>query len=584
MITNKANSKIKKEYLKLINVLKKEIYKKKDTIIMYNLYKNIITNNQLIIENITSNNSNDNNIHKNKNDLNSEYLLYINKLFDNSFKNINTNDFKLVDNVIYSVKTNNNFDNTELINTNNKETNDNNNAIANNNHQIIKNNIQNKKVIKIKKSLKPKVLKENEKKPKNQLGLYSFFNKEKTNDLSNSLKNDDIKNIENNNKSNMKNTIKFEKFQNEVKLNQNYLMHLKNYMINSKLSDIKKYNLTLPDIDNFNISNNAFNKKPDKNNVYNRRFIYIEESSTNAIKNEKIADIKKTSLSFKNPYKKDNIIVDYELDSEDEINDYYAEDLNSEKSKCNKITGADNSEDEDEEEEDEYNDDDNNKWIVDDCYISDEDNCFARANINNIDSSIKEKNININTNNNEDKTLHPNESKLNKLLDVRANYQKPIVINFKEYQQSLINYNINNIDNQEAFLNKQNINVNLLNNSAINDDKINLLSLVFKAKIFNLNMYKLDMNNNNNNVLNRNDNDYVFPLSNTNKNTNNISLDEINEHVNDIVNIVHYSFENSKEILKEIIYNQFKIKKKELDVFFNNNVYKTLCDKTKQVS
>lgn len=111
---------------------------------------------------------------------------------------------------------------------------------------------------------------------------------------------------------------------------------------------------------------------------------------------------KSDKISAKNPFKKDDMIVDYERDSDEEFEEINGEDVKSNEGE----------EDEEKEEKDEEEIDDAEQWIVPDGYLSKSE----------LDSCEEE--------GSEGKNVVKTKSII-ELMEIRKNYSKPIIINLK---------------------------------------------------------------------------------------------------------------------------------------------------------
>ena len=254
----------------------------------------------------------------------------------------------------------------------------------------------------------------------------------------------------------------------------------------------------------------------------NKKSIFFEGSNLNFIR----SNITKESniIKGKKPFEKDEIQIDYDLDSEEEYNEHNGEDVQSK-------------DDENEEKEEEEKDDDEEEeknWIVSDGYLSEDE----RSKL------VIEANDAVN---------------INKLLDMRIAYTKPVVLCLNRKYSST------------------NITFESTNNSII-ETKINQLKYELSARIFNPKLYKPPSD-----IIDNNEEEYEFPLNNVLKHEVLISsFNELDQYLPDIIRVVHTSFENNKDALKDIIFNQFKPKKKDLETFFSENVLKSRCMKTNQ--
>lgn len=238
---------------------------------------------------------------------------------------------------------------------------------------------------------------------------------------------------------------------------------------------------------------------------YSGKFIFFEGSIINQFRNLNASTKKTHIISCQNPFKKDTFAIDYDIDSEEEYNENNAEDLNS-----------DMKDDDDEEEELEEEEEDNQeeKWLVADDYLSEDENSRGAAAV----------------------PCQFNELLLNKVLDIRQNYSKPILFS------------------------------TTLGSELIAQEQLNQIKTLMQARVFSIKDAP------------------EFPLSTCTEGSGLQEENELIKYIEDVIRNIHYSFENSKDILKEKIFNQFKPKKKDIDQFFNMNVLKIKCNKTNEVS
>jgi len=136
-----------------------------------------------------------------------------------------------------------------------------------------------------------------------------------------------------------------------------------------------------------------------------RKFIYFQGSYVSKINIDKKSD----KIKPRNPFKKDEFIIDYDKDSDEEEAEENGEDLKS----------NDGDEEEEEKEDDE---EDQNKWIVPDGYLSENEVLLSdREEMENQDN-IKE-------------DFTGKAKNIFEIMDIRRTYQKPIIINFKSVDQ-----------------------------------------------------------------------------------------------------------------------------------------------------
>lgn len=284
------------------------------------------------------------------------------------------------------------------------------------------------------------------------------------------------------------------------------------------------------------IMTNLTNKASNTNNdaVY-KRCIFIEESNNNDFRNKITKQA--ISLSYRNPFKKDETVLNYDMDSDEERNEYNAEDIASEKESKNN-----NSEDSDQDSDnsnDDGNENNKNKWVVSDDYLSeDEVEEEARVKVN-----IKE-------------------SYINKLLDIRPNYIKPIVVEI-----------VNSSNNS---------------NTCSTNAKSEMVKSLFTAKTFKIK--NILINKNNRVIEDHLDMDYEehgypkFPVNCSVMQEKKVMFNEVDDLLKEIVLLTHYSFENSIDTVRDNVFGMLKLKRKDVEAFFKDNVVKSRCPKTNQVS
>lgn len=352
----------------------------------------------------------------------------------------------------------------------------------------------------------------------NNTNITNFFVKESQN-----------KGLNNNNNIDDNNDILIPNIENMSEYKLDLLKYLKN-------KDSKQQN-KLKEIRNDN-SNNIMkdmieldNKKED---IKFKRFIYLDDSKYNDYRNV-IDTTVNADIIFKNPFCNYEFI-NYENDSEEDFNDYFAEDLDS------KNNSEEDNEDDDESDEEEKKD----EWIVSDNYLSNEDlskNEKEKENLNNCDH-------------------------IHKIMDVKFDYNKPISIDFT--------------------------NDNDLNSSKL---KNLLMARVFKFRnLINRENHRIFQEDINNLEIENENNERIikFPLTINpilklqthkieNNSTNNIFIN-IETVTQDLIKMIHYNFETNLDKIKENLLLKFKVKKKDLDKFFKENVIKSKCEVTKQVS
>ena len=239
-------------------------------------------------------------------------------------------------------------------------------------------------------------------------------------------------------------------------------------------------------------------------------------------------------INPRNPFKKDEYLIDYDKDSEEEHMEENAEDIKSNENSADEEEGL-NEEDEDEEK----------KWIVPDGHLSEDE-------VSEKDMLLKSANGNFNNgignipiNNNKIKSVM-------ELLEIRKNYTKPVVINF--------NFNINIIDS-----------------------KVKIIGDLLKARIFNPSTGgSLPYLVSNNTQKDENENEMEnFPIKIISKS----KLEEtgrksgmnmiLKDHLDQVALEIHFSY-MTKEFLIKLITEKFPgISKKGLDNFFKDSCLKS---------
>jgi hypothetical protein len=237
----------------------------------------------------------------------------------------------------------------------------------------------------------------------------------------------------------------------------------------------------------------------------------------------------------RNPFKKDEYLIDYDKDSEEEHMEENAEDIKSNENSADEEEGL-NEEDEDEEK----------KWIVPDGHLSEDEVSEKDMLVQSANGNFNNGNIPIN--NNKIKSVM-------ELLEIRKNYTKPVVINF--------NFNINIIDS-----------------------KVKMIGDLLKARLFNPSTGgSLPYLVGNSTQKDENENEIEhFPIKIISKS----KLEEtgrksgmnmiLKDHLDQVALEIHFSY-MTKEFLIKLITEKFPgISKKGLDNFFKDS-----CLKSKKV-
>jgi hypothetical protein len=303
---------------------------------------------------------------------------------------------------------------------------------------------------------------------------------------------------------------------NDINNLSDYHESLKNYL--EEVSQIKKNSL-----------------KVIKQKNRKRKHIFIHDSFS---QHKKVPDKTSIIINPRNPLKKDEYLIDYDKDSEEEFLEENAEDILE---KSNENSDEEEVADDDEEE--------GIRWIVPDGHLS-EDEVSQKEELVNQNGTAKKKNSVMD------------------ILEIRKNYSKPVIVNF--------NITFNSLDN-----------------------KVKLLHNLCKARIFNSN---INNNNNENNEDNCNinvDNDNndnhkseldkkKFPIKITSKKSEDTGRktgmnNNIKDKLEDIVREIHLSY-MTKEFLIKVITEKFNdISKKSLSNFFRDSVLKIRCKPTQRV-
>jgi len=300
---------------------------------------------------------------------------------------------------------------------------------------------------------------------------------------------------------------------NEINNLSDYHESLKNYL--EEVSQIKRNSLK------------AIKQKNKK-----RKHIFIHDSFS---QHKKIPEKTSNIINPRNPLKKDEYLIDYDKDSEEEFLEENAEDI-LEKSNENS----------DEEEVAEDDEEEGMRWIVPDGHLS-EDEVSQKEELVNQNGTTKKKNSVMD------------------ILEIRKNYSKPVIVNF--------NITFNSLDN-----------------------KVKLLHNLCKARIFhsnnknennednrNINI-EYDMEDNQNGELDKK----KFPIKITSKKSEDTGRktgmnNNIKDKLEDIVREIHLSY-MTKEFLIKVITEKFNdISKKSLSNFFKDSVLKTRCKTTLRV-
>ena len=365
----------------------------------------------------------------------------------------------------------------------------------------------------------------------------SKVNNQEENTIKETIPKDPIKEI--NNYINKEEIFSFDNSTNNVKYEPSYLKEINN--LPNKIKDF--YSITPNDINNTNTKEyisklkNFFSEINTINNVNQYINPNIKKNKLIFIHNS-FAPLKKiplrdsTLINPRNYLSKDEYLIDYEKDSEDEYMEENAEDIKS-----------NDNEDKEEDEEDDINSIQDDKFIVPDGHLSEEE--LSDKDI------MKERQL---LENSKEHLLG-----MMNILNIRRNFAKPIIIDFR---------------------NKK------------NDDKVNLLMSQLTIGLFNYeneyanneNVNTSNTNNNqeeNNNLRNdENDNrqnktPLSFPIVIGSKVTKYKGIqDSIKIHFEDILRKVHGSYDTKEHLILQLNKKFEDISKKTLNTFFKEKCFK----------
>ena len=280
--------------------------------------------------------------------------------------------------------------------------------------------------------------------------------------------------------------------------------------------------------DYFSEINNINNMKEYKKT----KIIYIH-NSFNPFK--KIPTSTSTLINPKNYLAKDEYLIDYEKDSEDEYMEENAEDIKS-----------NDNEDKEEDEEDDINSAQDDKFIVPDGHLSEEE--LSDKDI------MKERML---LENSKEKLL----GTMN-ILDIRKNFVKPILIDFRKKK---------NDDKVNTLMNKLTIGLFLYDDEYNNNENIN-----------NSNIIQDESNTNNiyiepekKNIQQQNKFNLSFPIVIGSKVTKYKGIeDSIKIHFEDILRKVHGSYDTKEHLILQLNKKFEDISKKTLNTFFKEKCFK----------
>ena len=341
-------------------------------------------------------------------------------------------------------------------------------------------------------------------------------------DITNYINKEEIFSLENNS------TIKYDtSYLNEIKdipdkiksfysLNSN---NITNDAKNDYISSLKNYFSELNTLNNTNNTNT---------NTKKNKLIFIHNSFAPL---KKIPTRESNLINPRNYLAKDEYLIDYEKDSEDEYMEENAEDIKS-----------NDNEDKEEDEEDDINSIQDDKFIVPDGHLSEEELSDK--------DMMKERQLLENS--------KENLLGIMSILNIRRNFMKPIVVDFR---------------NKKA------------------DDKVNYLMDQLTIGLFkyedenanneNINTTNIDENNNNiNNIYEENDIkpnkvQLSFPIVIGSKVTKYKGIeDSIKIHFEDILRKVHGSYDTKEHLILQLNKKFEDISKKSLNTFFKEKCFK----------
>ena len=328
---------------------------------------------------------------------------------------------------------------------------------------------------------------------------------------------------------------------NKIKYDNSYMNEIKNvpekikdfYFLNYNSINENNKKEYLLKLKNYLIEFNSINNigQFDETNTQNKKLIYIHNSF---VPIKKIPKEKSNLINPRNFLSKDEYLIDYEKDSEDEYMEENAEDIKS-----------NDNEDNEEEEEEDINSQQDDQFIVPDGHLSEEE--VSDKDImeeRRLFEKSKGKSIDIMT-----------------IVNVRKNFLKPVLIDFsKKRNDDKINillskltiglFNYNEEENNNACMN---INMEIENNNNNNEEGNNI---------------------NINNVNNENKNN-CFPIVIGSKVTKYKGIqDSIKIHFEDILRVVHGSYETKEHLILELNKKFEDISKKTLNTFFKEKCLK----------
>ena len=395
-----------------------------------------------------------------------------------------------------------------------------------------------------------------------RIGDYFLLSgKKEANNGNNSEENKELNNTENNNINNPEeNTIKeitqkdpikeinnainkdeFFSFSNDandkIKYDPSYLTQIQDVPV--KVKDF--YNLTSNEINTINPSDyisklkNYFSEINTMNNVNQFNEINYKKNKLIFIHNsfaplKKIPNRESNLINPRNYLAKDEYLIDYEKDSEDEFMEENAEDIKS-----------NDNEDKEEDEEDDINSIQDDKFIVPDGHLSEEE--LSDKDI------MKERQL---LENSKEHLLG-----IMNILNIRRNFNKPILIDFR---------NKKNDDNVNLLMSQLTIGLFKYEDENANNENINISNTNNQEENNNIN----EKNENKGNKI-----PLSFPIVIGSKVTKYKGIqDSIKIHFEDILRKVHGSYDTKEHLILQLNKKFEDISKKALNTFFKEKCFK----------
>jgi hypothetical protein len=233
-----------------------------------------------------------------------------------------------------------------------------------------------------------------------------------------------------------------------------------------------------------------------------------------------------TIINGRNPFKKDDYLIEYDKDSEEEYLEENAEDIKS----------NENSDEEEINEEDE----EEVKWIVPDGHLS-EDEVSEKEDLLGLDC------------------YHTNQKykSIMEILEIRKNYSKPVIVSFNSVNMDFKVKNIQSLLKARIYS----------CNTMINKEEANHLNHIDITNLKIKNEFPLKIISNGNEEI---------------ANKGGISI-QIRDRLEEVIRQIHFSYLTKDYLVKEINKIFPNISKKSLENFFKYNVIRNKCDKTHRV-